>query len=370
VVGIDDGEIMTATSTRAAGPPGEVDLGGPAGPSLAISTLGLSKTYGDRQAVDDLDLNVPAGVISGFVGPNGAGKTTTIRMLLGLIRPTTGTGAVLGQDLRRPARYLPRVGAMIERPAFHPSLSGRDNLRLLARAGRLPLTRVGEVLARVGLADRGDGLFRSYSLGMKQRLGIAAALLPQPQLLILDEPTNGLDPAGIVSVRELLRSLHQDGMTVLVSSHLLAEVEQIASHLVLIRHGRLAFQGPVEQLVRARHPELLITPQDPGKLTALADVAAAVGLSAAVVADVLRIELPLAPPGSAGLGSAGQGSAPPGSAGQGSAPLGSFPPAEIAAEVNRRAHDVGIGVSGLEVRRPTLEQAYFDLTGAASGDVR
>jgi hypothetical protein len=126
----------------------------------------------------------------------------------------------------------------------------------------------------------------------------------------------------------------------------------------------------VEQLVRARHPELLITPQDPGKLTALADVAAAVGLSAAVVADVLRIELPLAPPGSAGLGSAGQGSAPPGSAGQGSAPLGSFPPAEIAAEVNRRAHDVGIGVSGLEVRRPTLEQAYFDLTGAASGDVR
>jgi ABC-2 type transport system ATP-binding protein len=336
---------MTVASTRAAGRPGgAVDLGGPTGPSLAISTLGLSKAYGDRRAVDGLDLNVPVGVISGFVGPNGAGKTTTIRMLLGLIRPTTGTGAVLGQDLRRPADYLPRVGAMIEGPAFHPSLSGRDNLRLLARAGRLPLTRVGEVLARVGLADRGDGPFRSYSLGMKQRLGIAAALLPQPELLILDEPTNGLDPAGIVAVRELLRSLHQDGITILVSSHLLAEVEQIASHLIMIRHGRLAFQGPIEQLVQARHPELLVEPEDPAQLAALVEVVATLGLPTATVEGTLRIELP-------GLSRAGELPA-------------------TAAEVNRRAHDRGVGVSRLEVRQPTLEQVFFDLTGETSGDLR
>ncbi len=336
---------MTATSTRATGRSGRAaDLGGPADRGLAISTLGLSKTYGDRQAVDDLNLTVPAGVISGFVGPNGAGKTTTIRMLLGLIRPTTGTGTVLGLDLRRPAEYLPRVGAMIEGPAFHPSLSGRDNLRLLARAGRLPLTRVGEVLTRVGLADRGDGPFRSYSLGMKQRLGIAAALLPQPELLVLDEPTNGLDPAGIVAVRELLRSLHQDGITILVSSHLLAEVEQIAGHLIMILQGRLAFQGPIEQLVHARHPELVVELEDPAQMTTLVEVVAALGLPTVADADTLRIELP------------------------GSSQAGELP--ATAAEINRRAHDRGVGVSRLEVRQPTLEQVFFDLTGETSGDLR
>jgi ABC-2 type transport system ATP-binding protein len=311
---------------------------------MIVHTRGLSKTYGERDAVSGLDLDVPAGVISGFVGPNGAGKTTTIRMLLGLIRPTAGTGTVLDQPLERPAGYLPQVGAMIEGPAFHPGLSGRDNLRLLARAGGLSPAGIDAMLDRVGLAGRGGGPFRSYSLGMKQRLGIAAALLPEPRLLILDEPTNGLDPAGMVSVRGLLRSLHRDGMTILVSSHLLAEVEQIAGHLIMIQQGRLVFQGPIDDLVHARHPELLVASPDPADLGRLARLTGGMGWPAEVGADVLRIELPVA--------------------------AGAHERWTVAAEINRRAHEAGIGVARLEVRQPTLEQAFFDLTGATSGDVR
>ncbi len=168
-------------------------------------TLGLTKRFGKRLAVDGLDLRIPVGSITGFVGPNGAGKTTTIRMLLGLIRPTSGRGTVLGHPLGHSRAYLPRVGALIEGPTFYPALSGRENLMVLARLGGIQTKRVDVVLRRVGLGPRALDPFRTYSLGMRQRLGIGAALLPSPQLLVLDEPTNGLDPHGIAEIRAMLQ---------------------------------------------------------------------------------------------------------------------------------------------------------------------
>ena len=187
----------------------------------AISVSELSKQYGDRSAVNKISFDVPAGSVCGFIGPNGSGKTTTIRMLLGLISPSQGSGEVLGESILHPARYLDRVGAMIEGPAFYPSLSGIENLKVLAHLGGFSTERIPKLLEIVDLEDRGASKFKTYSLGMKQRLGIAAALLPDPSLLILDEPTNGLDPAGIQEVRQLLRNLADQGMTVFVSSHLL-----------------------------------------------------------------------------------------------------------------------------------------------------
>jgi len=311
--------------------------------TYAVQTAGLQKSYGGRIVVDDLDLHLPAGVVSGFVGPNGAGKTTTIRMLLGLVRPTAGSGQVLGHSIVRPTRYLPQVGALIEGPAFTPSLSGAKNLTVLARAGGLPTSRVGEVLERVGLGDRGQDAYKAYSLGMKQRLGIAAALLPRPRLLILDEPTNGLDPAGIVQVRELISSFRDEGMTVFVSSHLLAEVEQVADHLVMIQQGRLVFQGPVQELVAAQVPELLATPEHPQDIDLVADIAAALGWPANLTDGVVRVQMP--------------------------ANLDHAQHAQRATELNRRAHNAGVVLSRLEIRQPTLEQAFFTVTGTASGDV-
>ncbi len=329
--------MTTTTLPRATAP--DVDTAG-----LAVLTRGLTKTYGDRTVVDGLDLAVPTGAVCGFVGPNGAGKTTTIRMLLGLVRPTAGDGTVLGEPLDRPTRYLPRVGALIEGPAFTPGLSGADNLAVLARAGRLPVSRIPEVLARVGLADRGRDAYRSYSLGMKQRLGIAAALLPRPRLLVLDEPTNGLDPAGIAQMRDLIASFRDEGMTVIVSSHLLAEVEQVADHLVLIRAGRLAFAGPTGDLVRRRPPHLLLRAPDAAGAELVADVAAALDLPAVTDGTRVEVELP---------------------------PTVTDPDAgTLAADLNRRAHAAGVVLSALELRRPTLEEAFLELTGTASGDVR
>ena len=231
--------------------------------TVAIETQGLTKRFGDRIAVDHADLHIPGGTVSGFIGPNGAGKTTTMRMLLGLIRPTHGRGSVLGEPLSSPERYMSRVGAMIEGPAFYGTLSGHANLVVLARLAQLPLQRVDEVLERVALTDRGRDQYQAYSHGMKQRLGIAAALLPRPELLVLDEPINGLDPAGIGELRKLLRSLRDDGATVFVSSHLLPELEQICDHVVMIQLGRLMYQGSVEQLVAARHTEVWARPERP-----------------------------------------------------------------------------------------------------------
>ena len=226
--------------------------------ALAVSTAGLTKRFGKRTVVDDVALAIPSGSVCGFVGPNGAGKTTTIRMLLGLVRPTSGNGTILGGRLDQPASYLHRVGALIESPAFYPQLSGRDNLRALARLGRLPLTAVDPVLERSGLLARAGDKYRSYSLGMKQRLGIAAAMLAGPDLLILDEPTNGLDPAGIVEMRGLIRSFAEDGITVLVSSHLISEIEQICDYVMMIRAGRLVHQGSVGELRATQQPDFLV----------------------------------------------------------------------------------------------------------------
>ena len=230
----------------------------------AVVTHGLTKRFGKRIAVDGLDLRIPAHSITGFVGPNGAGKTTTIRMLLGLIRPSAGEGTVLGHPLGHARAYLPRVGALIEGPTFYPALSGRENLMVLARLGGIDRKRVDGALERVGLSERGLDPFRTYSLGMRQRLGIAAALLPGPELLVLDEPTNGLDPHGIAEIRAMLRSFADDGMTVFVSSHLLAEIQQICEHLIVIETGRLLFQGGVDELLAARAPELIVRTENPG----------------------------------------------------------------------------------------------------------
>src|ERR1700761_6064758 len=235
--------------------------GEPPGSPLAVSTTGLTKRFGDRTVVDDVNLAIPRGSVCGFVGPNGAGKTTTIRMLLGLIRPTSGTGSILGGSLTEPASYLHKVGALIESPAFYPQLSGRDNLKALARLGRIPVSTIGPALERTGMTERAGDKYRSYSLGMKQRLGIAAALLPNPELLILDEPTNGLDPGGIVEMRGLIRTFAGDGITVLVSSHLISEIEQICDYVVMIRAGRLVHQGSVGELRAAQQPQFIVAPE-------------------------------------------------------------------------------------------------------------
>jgi ABC-2 type transport system ATP-binding protein len=218
---------------------------------LALATRGLAKSYGSRRALAGLDLSVPTGVVYGFLGPNGAGKTTTMRLLTGLIHPDAGTIEVLGRPFGRGDRHrLFEVGALIESPSFYPYLSGRENLRALAATGApTSPARIGELLDLVGLRDRARDKVQTYSLGMKQRLGIAAALLSDPRLLLLDEPANGLDPAGIVAMRETLRHLATLGKTVFVSSHVLGEVQQLADVIGIIAAGRLVREGPIEQLL-------------------------------------------------------------------------------------------------------------------------
>ena len=218
---------------------------------LALATRGLQKRYGARTALAGLDLSVPDGVVYGFLGPNGAGKTTTMRLLTGLIHPDAGTIEFLGRPFgRRDRRHLFDVGALIESPSFYPYLSARENLRSLAAAGaRTPRIRIEELLEVVGLRERAGDKVQTYSLGMKQRLGIAAALLSDPKLLLLDEPSNGLDPAGIVAMRETLKRLAATGKTVFVSSHILGEVQQLADVLGIIANGRLVREGPIEHLL-------------------------------------------------------------------------------------------------------------------------
>jgi ABC-2 type transport system ATP-binding protein len=219
--------------------------------ALAIETHGLTKRYRTGVlAVNDLNLRIRTGEVYGFLGPNGAGKTTTLRMLSGLLRPTAGGAVVAGAAPGTPAS-LARLGAMVETPAFYPYLSGRDNLRVVARYAEAPKSRIESVLEQVDLTDRARHKFRTYSTGMKQRLGVAAALLKDPNLLILDEPTAGLDPQGTVEMRELIRDIRRDGRTVMLSSHLLNEVELTCDRVGVIAGGKLVAEGTVEEL-RAR----------------------------------------------------------------------------------------------------------------------
>jgi ABC-2 type transport system ATP-binding protein len=295
----------------------------------AIETQGLTKAYGDRLAVDGLSIRVPRGKVVGFVGPNGAGKTTTIRMLLGLIRPTGGDAQVLGVPLRHPTKFLPRVGALIESPAFYAHLSGEANLRILCRLGGLDEGRIPLLLEQVGLAGRGTEPYKRYSLGMKQRLGIAAALLPDPDLLILDEPTNGLDPAGIIEVRDFLRGLGDQGKTVFVSSHLLSEIQKMCDHVIMLRRGKLVFQGTLEELV-ARGAGLTIAAQDPRHNERLASMCRSAGYTVEARGEVILV--------------------------RGATPA-------VAPDINRAAFAAGITLREIHPAGHDLEETFLAMTG-------
>ena len=295
---------------------------------LAVDVTGLTKIYGTRRVVDSLDLKIRKGTICGLAGPNGAGKTTAIRMVLGLIQRDGGDGHVLGAELDDRIAYLPRVGALIEGPAFTPSLSARKNLLVLTRLIGLPDSRADEVLEQVGLGDRARDKAKAYSLGMRQRLGIAAALLTSPDLLVLDEPTNGLDPAGIREVRDLLRSLADAGVAVLVSSHLLEELQAICDDIVLIKDGTVGYSGSMQGLIEGQRAQVVARPANPEQLDKLRGVAEQFG--AVTVFD------------NGTVGFEGE--------------------QEQAAQLNQAAFEAGILLSGLGMVRPTLEQAFFAMT--------
>ena len=221
---------------------------GRASAPYVVACRAVGKRYGEVVAVEEISFSLARGTVTGFLGPNGAGKTTTLRLLLGLAEPSSGEALVFGRrycELEQPVR---QVGAVLESTDYHPGRSGRDHLRMLALAAELPPSRVEEVLEIVELTKAADRRVRTYSLGMRQRLGVAAALLGEPELLVLDEPANGLDPAGVRWLRTFLQSLAADGRTVLVSSHLLAEVAQTVDHVVIVDHGRLLAQGPLDEL--------------------------------------------------------------------------------------------------------------------------
>jgi len=298
-----------------------------------ITTRGLVKRFGRLRAVDGIDLDVRAGDIYGFLGANGSGKTTTVRMLLGLVLPTSGEIELLGGRMPRAGRrVLPRVGALIEGPAHYGHVSGRENLALLDAAGpggswRTRRRRIEEVLEQVGLAGVGRRPVKAYSLGMRQRLALAGALLRRPELLVLDEPTNGLDPQGITEVRELLLDLHRAGTTVFLSSHLLAEVEQLCTRVGVLDRGRLVLQDELATLTAPTGATVVHTPT-PDRVRAMLD-----GRVTAV--DGQRVVV-----------------------------LGADP-----AEVNARLVTAGIAVTGLALERPTLEQVVLAAAGASTGRV-
>lgn len=297
--------------------------------NIAISAKDLSKKYGDRVAVSHATFEVSLGTICGFVGPNGSGKTTTMRMLLGLISPSGGSAAILGESINHPERYLHRVGAMIEGPAFYPALSGAENLRVLADLGGFSVDQVQSLLDRVGLGDRADSKYKTYSLGMKQRLGIAASLLPSPQLLVLDEPTNGLDPAGIQEIRELLRTLADDGTTVFISSHLLSEIEMISDSLVMLRKGEVIFAGKTQDLLLRQQPTIMAKSVNREDLTRILQIAREAGHEGSIIDGTAHI-------------------------------LG---PMEWAPVLNKLAFDSGITLAQLSPILPSLEETFFEMTG-------
>ncbi len=252
---------------------------------VVLRTRNLKKQYGERLAVNGLNLEVHRGEIFGFLGPNGAGKTTTIRMALGLIAPTDGSVEILGHDVAtHGAEILPRVGALVEQPALYLYMSGRDNLRAVASVlGGVPEERLDFVLDLVGLKGRDKDRVKTYSLGMKQRLGVAMALLQDPDLLVLDEPANGLDPAGIVEMRDLLRRLAAEGKTVFISSHVLTEVQQICTRVAIISLGKLVTESTVEELTKG-HGEFEVTVERTAEALALVQ-AQAWGTGARIAED-------------------------------------------------------------------------------------
>ncbi|MGW0984875.1 ATP-binding cassette domain-containing protein [Streptomyces sp. NPDC002486] len=304
------------------------------GDEPVIATRALTKRYrGGQLAVDGLDLTVPAGSVFGFLGPNGSGKTTTIRMLMGLIEPTSGTARVLGQPMPRATRaVLPHVGALIEGPALYGFLSGRDNLVRYDSADpaadpRTRRARVAAALDRVGLTAAAGKKAKAYSLGMKQRLGLAAALLQPRRLLVLDEPTNGLDPQGMREIRTLVRELASDGTTVFLSSHLLDEIEQVCTHAAVMTQGRLITQGPVAELSAGARGRLAVTTPDTAEA---ARVLKEQGVGDVVVTDD-RVT--------------------------------GEPPDRDLAEVNAALVTAGVRVRGFTVQRASLEDAFVALTG-------
>jgi ABC-2 type transport system ATP-binding protein len=325
---VSDPPAAAATQVaQSAGPAGD-----PAGP--AVISAGLTKRFrGGQLAVDHVELSVSRGSVYGFLGPNGSGKTTTIRMLLGLVQPTSGSHELLGVPMPSgAARVLPRVGSLVEGPAFYPFLNGRQNLARIDAADRTaePRTarqRIDGALDRVGLLAAAKKRYRAYSLGMKQRLAIAAGLLQPRELIILDEPTNGLDPQGTREVRALVREIATEGTTVFVSSHLLAEVEQICSHVGVMRTGRLVFQGSMDELRRTGAARIQVETPHP------ADAEKVLGKMG--LADIRPAETEV------------------------SAQLGDFLPERICAEL---VH-ADVPVRGLATVRPSLEELFVGLTG-------
>ena len=304
-------------------------VAGPTPQSGVVVADRLTKTYGARDAVDELSFTVHRGEVYGLLGPNGAGKTTTLRMLLGLVTPTSGSVLVLDA---RPGTTdsLRGVGSLVEEPALYPYLSGRDNLRVLARYTGSPRTRIDEVLDLVGLVPRAKDKVRTYSLGMRQRLGVAAALLKDPELLVLDEPTNGLDPQGMAQMRRLIQELGRGERTVVLSSHLLPEVEQVCDRVGVIREGQLVAQGSVDQLRGAQAVHIVANPVDRARqlLVEHPEVEAV-----RVAGGILVVDAPI----------------------------------EAAAELNSTLVAADIAVSRLSVQRRALEDVFLDMTSGGTG---
>jgi len=296
-----------------------------------VETNRLTKRYGAIvTAVDNLDLNVYRGEVYGFLGPNGAGKTTTLRMLLGLIRPTMGSAKVMGAEPGTPAS-LTKVGAIVETPAFYPYLSGYDNLSLLARYCEVPTSRVDACLAQVELTPRARHKFSTYSLGMKQRLGIAAALLKEPDLLILDEPTNGLDPQGMADVRNLIIELGKGQRTVLISSHLLGEVEVMCTRIGVIKKGKIVAEGTIDELRGAATLTVRGTPVDLANTVLVKDAGVENVTSLGDGAFSLKVDL------------------------------------QRTAEINQHLVQAGVAVTELHADERSLEDIFMELTGTEGG---
>ncbi|MFV0309127.1 MAG: ABC transporter ATP-binding protein [Desertimonas sp.] len=306
--------------------------------AAAIRVRGLTKTYGARRAVDGLDFELPRGVVAGFIGPNGAGKTTTMAMLLGLVTPTAGEGSVLGAALDRPVEFLDRVGALIEGPTLYPGLTGRENLRVLATLAGHDTGGIPALLDLVGLDERGADRFGDYSLGMKQRLGIAGALLGDPELLILDEPTNGLDPIGRREVREIIERVAGDGRTVLVSSHLLSEIEQVCDWLIVIERGVGIYAGPAAGITGSSSDGVVrIAPAQPGDLPRLVALLRTGDHDPTADDDHVLVSVP-----------------------------DGCDPRAFAAQLNSAAHEHGVVLAELAPAMRTLEDRYLDLVQGAT----